>query len=144
MRSLLIFAALSLAAPVAAHVTVSPKESTAGAHEKYEVRLPNEKSADTIALELRFPAGLNVNSIEQKAEWRTELVRDAAGAIVGVRWSGKLAPMQFTEFGLLATNPASGNDLVWGATQFYADGTKIEWSGPAASKTPAPRVSLTR
>ena len=144
MRPALIVAALVLAVPASAHVTVWPKESAAGAREKYEVRVPNEKQVDTIALELRFPAGLKVTSIEQKPEWRTELVRDAAGAIVGVRWSGKLAPMQFTDFGLLATNPAGGSNLIWTATQLFADGSKIEWSGPAGSKTPAARVSISR
>ena len=142
MRVLLFLAAMALAASASAHVTVSPKESMAGAHETYEVRMPNEKQADTIALELRFPAGLKINSIEQKPDWRTEPLRDASGALVGVRWTGKLAPMQFTRFGLLASNPQSAGDLAWTATQFYADGTKIEWSGPAGSKTPAPRVTL--
>ena len=134
--------ALATAVPASAHVTVWPKSSAPGAHEKYEVRLPNEKEVDTIALELRFPAALKVRSLEQKPGWNTELIRDDSGAVTGVRWSGKLAPMQFTEFGLLATNPATGSDLVWRASQFYADGTKIEWSGPAGSKTPAPRVTV--
>jgi uncharacterized protein YcnI len=142
MRPLLILAALSLAAPAGAHVTIWPKQSPAAAREKYEVRVPNEKQVDTIALELRFPAGVKIGSIEQKPEWRTELLRDASGAMVGVRWSGKLAPMQFTEFGLLATNPARGNELVWSATQFFEDGTKVEWTGPEDSKTPAPLVML--
>jgi hypothetical protein len=59
-----------------------------------------------------------------------------------VRWTGKLPPQQFTEFGLLAVNPAAGTQLVWTARQMYADGTIIDWSGPVGSKTPAPRVSL--
>ena len=142
MRVLLSLAAMALAASASAHVTVSPKESMAGAHETYEVRMPNEKQADTIALELRFPAGLKINSIEQKPDWRTEPLRDASGALVGVRWTGKLAPMQFTRFGLLATNPSPPRNLVWTATQFYADGTKVEWKGAAGSKTPAPLVTL--
>jgi len=144
MRPLLILAALAVPASAAAHVTVSPKQSTAGAREKYDVRIPNEKQVDTIAVELHFPAALKVGAIEQKPEWRTELLRNPAGAIVGVRWTGKLAPMQFTEFGLLATNPAIGGDLVWSATQVFADGTKVEWSGAAGSKTPAARVTITR
>jgi uncharacterized protein YcnI len=144
MRPFLILAAAALAVPASAHVTVWPKQSSAGAREKYEVRLPNEKEVDTIALELRFPAGLKVTSLEQKPEWRTELLRDASGAIIGARWTGKLAPMQFTEFGLLAANPASGGDLVWTATQIFADGSRVEWSGAAGSKTPAPRVTIVR
>ena len=144
MRQLPIIAALILATPASAHVSVWPKQSTAGAHEKYDVRVPNEKEADTIAVEVRFPPGLKITSIEQKADWRTELLRNASGTIVGVRWTGKLAPMQFTQFGLLATNPASGSELVWNATQIFADGTRIEWSGAAQSKTPAARVTISR
>lgn len=139
----MLAAAAAVAVPASAHVTVWPKTSAPGAHEKYEVRLPNEKQADTIALELRFPAALKVRSLEQKPGWTTELIRDQSGGVTGVRWTGRLAPMQFIEFGLLATNPATPSDLVWSATQFYADGTKIEWSGPAGSKAPAPRVTLT-
>lgn len=138
----MLAAAVAVAVPASAHVTVWPKTSVPAAHEKYEVRLPNEKQADTIALELRFPAALKVRSLEQKPGWTTELIRDRSGGVTGVRWTGRLAPMQFTEFGLLATNPPTPGDLVWSATQFYADGTKIEWSGPVGSKTPAPRVTL--
>jgi uncharacterized protein YcnI len=142
MRSLMILAML-VAAPASAHVTVWPNESAAGAREKYEIRVPNEKQADTIALEVRFPAGLKVTAFEQKAGWSTELLRDPSGAVTGARWSGRLAPMQFTEFGLLAANPRKGGELVFTAVQVYSDGTKSEWSGAADSKTPAPRVTLT-
>lgn len=144
MRPIPIFAAaLAFAVPAQAHVTVWPKTSSLGAHEQYEVRVPNERQVDTVAIEVRFPTALKITSFEQKPGWNTELIRDASGAIAGVRWSGSLAAMQFTQFGLLATNPAHGSELVWSATQVYADGTKIEWSGPSNSKTPAPRVSLT-
>jgi len=104
--------------------------------------VPDEKQVDTVALELRFPPGLRVTSIEQKPGWMSELLRDASGNAIGVRWTGKLAPMQFTELGLLAANPATGSELVWSAIQTFADGTRIEWSGPPGSKAPAPRVTL--
>lgn len=143
MRLVMSFAAaLAFTTPGLAHVTVWPKASVGGAHEKYEMRVPNEKSADTIGIELHIPAGLKVTSFEQKPGWSTELVRDASGTIVGVRWSGKLAPMQFTEFGLLAVNPPKPGELVWSATQYYADGSKVEWTGPPGSKAPAPRVII--
>jgi hypothetical protein len=133
---------LCISAAASAHVTVWPKQSAPSAREKYEIRVPNEKKVDTIAVEVRFPAGVRVTSIEQKPDWRTEPLRDASGQLVGARWTGKLAPEQFTEFGVLAVNPASGGDLAWSAIQSYADGTKTEWSGAAGSKTPAPRVTL--
>jgi uncharacterized protein YcnI len=133
---------LLLPANALAHVTVWPKESIAGAHEKYEVRVPNEKTVDTISIEVRLPAGLRVTAFEQKPGWMTEPVRDASGKATGVRWTGRLPPQQFAEFGLLAVNPAAAGDLSWTAIQSFADGTKVEWSGPAGSKTPAPRVRI--
>jgi uncharacterized protein YcnI len=139
----LITAALLLApASALAHVTVWPKESVAGAWEKYDVRAPNEKRVDTVAVELTFPQGLRVVSFRQNAQWMTEVIRDSSGKATGVRWTGKLPPDQFAEFGLIAVNPASAGNLEWKAIQTYADGTKVEWSGPAASKTPAPRVTI--
>ena len=141
MRFLTFAAALTIPFGASAHVTVWPKESTAGAREKYEVRVPNEKQADTTSVEVRFPAGLSVTAFEQKPGWFTEAVTEA-GKTVGVRWTGKLPPHQFTEFGLLAVNPAADRELVWTAVQTYADGTQVKWSGAAGSKTPAPRVVL--
>jgi uncharacterized protein YcnI len=136
------FALASLSSAATAHVTIWPKESTAGAHEKYEVRVPNEKQADTISIEVRFPAGLRVTSFEQKAGWMTEPLRDASGKTVGVRWTGRLPPQQFAEFGLLAANPQNPADLSWMAVQSFADGSKVEWSGPQGSRTPAPHVTI--
>jgi uncharacterized protein YcnI len=138
----LALALFAAASPATAHVTVWPKQSAAGAHEKYEVRVPNEKPIDTVAVEVRFPSGLRITSFEQKPGWMTEPLRDAAGRILGVRWTGKLPPEQFAEFGLLAVNPAAPADLAWSATQTYADGTRTEWSGAPGSRTPAPHVTI--
>ena len=142
MQSFLAAALLATAAAAPAHVTVSPQQSVQGAREKYEVRVPNELRADTIQVEIRFPASLRVTALEQKAGWFTEPLRDKDGRMIGARWTGKLPAGQFTEFGLLATNPASGATLEWTAIQAFADGGKIEWSGKPGSKTPAPRVTL--
>ena len=142
MRLPILILALAVAVPATAHVSVWPKESVQGEREKYEIRVPNEKQVDTIALEVGFPSGLKVTSFEQKPGWNTEPLRDPSGAIIGARWTGRLPPQQFTEFGLLAVNPATGSQLLWSATQVYADGTKVEWSGEPGSKAPAPRVTL--
>ena len=135
-------ALISLPAIAAAHVTVWPKQSAAKAHEKYVVRVPNEKLVDTIAVEVRFPAGLQVRSFEQKPGWMTEPMRDASGKTIGARWTGRLPAGQFVEFGVLAVNPASPGDLRWTAVQTYADRTSVEWSGPKGSKTPGPLVTI--
>jgi uncharacterized protein YcnI len=125
-----------------AHVTVSPKQSSAGAWETYEFRLPNEKAVATTSLEVRFPAGLRVKSFEDKPGWSVEPLRDSSGNITGARWTGQLAPERFVELGFIAVNPKSPADLVFSATQSFADGTSVSWSGPAGSATPAPRVAV--
>lgn len=135
-------AVLLVPAVAEAHVTVWPKESAAKAWEKYEVRVPNEKQVDTVAVEVRFPAGVRAMSFEQKPGWMTEPVRDPSGKTIGVRWTGKLPPQQFAEFGIIAVNPAVAGELKWTAIQTYADRTSVEWSGDKGSKTPAPRVTI--
>ena len=144
MRLLISLAAAALASAASAHVTVSPQQSAPGAREKYELRVPNERKSATITVEFHFPKGLRVTAVEQKPGWQAEALRDPAGNLIGVRWIGNLPPEQFTEFGLLAVNPTGGGDLAFTAIQAFADGTKINWSGVAGSKTPAARVRLAR
>jgi uncharacterized protein YcnI len=143
LTHLIIAAAMAVLSTIASgHVTVWPKQSSVGAHEKYVVRVPNEKQVDTVTVEVRFPAGLRVTSFEQKPGWITEAIRDETGKAIGVRWTGKLPPQQFAEFGMLAANPPEASDLTWNATQIFADGTKVEWSGPLGSKNPSPHVTI--
>jgi uncharacterized protein YcnI len=142
MRLLITLAAAALAASASAHVTVSPQQSAPGAREKYELRVPNERKSATITIEFHFPAGLRVTAVEQKPGWHAEAFRDASGNLTGVRWVGNLPPEEFTEFGLLGVNPAAAGELAFTAIQAFADGTKLEWSGAAGSKTPAARVKL--
>ena len=149
MRRPILLAALAAALiplTAGAHVTVWPKQSDLGAREKYVVRAPNEKMVATVRIEAEFPPEVRVNQLEQAPGWTIEARRDGAGAIVGATWSGDLPPDQFAEFGLLATNPKvvpkMGMALIWKVTQVYADGSKVEWTGPPGSHTPAPQVEL--
>ena len=135
-------AAVMLPTAAFAHVTVTPKQSSPGAWEKYEIRVPNEKQVATTSLDVRFPAGLRVVSFEEKPGWSIKPVRNAQGAITGARWTGQLPTDRFVEFGIIAVNPKTGGDLVWSAVQTFADGTVADWSGEAGSAKPAPRVTL--
>ena len=145
-RLVAALAIATMSSAAVAHVTVSPKVSTPGAWEKYEIRLPNEKTLPTTSLEVRFPAGLRIISFEDKPGWTVEPTRDATGAITRARWTGQLPPERFTEFGVIAVNPKQAATLSFTAIQIYADGTIVEWSGDNSAKAPAPtvRVSNTR
>ena len=140
-----LFPALILAvipAMSSAHVTVSPRESRIGAWEEYDIRVPNEREVATTVLEVRFPAGLRIMSFEDKPGWSIEPVKNASGAITSARWTGQLPPGRFVEFGIIGVNPKMPGILSWEATQTYADGTVVRWSGPVASKSPGPTITI--
>lgn len=120
-----------------AHAVVFPKASTTGAYEKYVLRVPNEKAVATTKVEIHFPAGLRVTSFADVPGWKLEIITDSAKAITGAIWTGNLPPQRFAEFPFVAANPKTDTKLEWPAYQTYADGEKVEWTGPEGSKAPA-------
>jgi uncharacterized protein YcnI len=120
-----------------AHAVVFPKTSTTGAYEKYVLRVPNEKAVATTKVEIHFPTGLRVTSFADVPGWKLEVITDSAKAITGAIWTGSLPPQRFAEFPFVAANPKTETKLEWPAYQTYADGERVEWTGPEGSKSPA-------
>ena len=139
LKSFCLPIAIVLGATAAqAHVAVLPRESIAGATEKYTMRVPDEKNIPTVRMEAEFPAAAEVISVDPKDGWQIELKKDSTGRIVGATWSGgSIAPREIAEFGFQARNPNEETKLVWKVIQVYEDGTKSEWTGPPGSRTPA-------
>ena len=136
-------ASLWMCAEVAsAHIRIFPAESTAGAREKYTMRVPNEKQVATIRVEGEFPSALKIYDFEFKAGWKVDIHKNADGQIVGATWTGTIAPYEFVEFGMLGINPKQAEPLVWKFVQYYADGKTEEFTGPVGSAYPAPTVAL--
>ena len=136
--------AITLAAlPLAyGHIRIYPAESMLGAREKYTMRVPNEKQVACTRVEGEFPPELNVYDFEFKPAWKIEFKKDDKGKIIGAVWTGRMAPYEFAEFGMLGLNPKEGSSLVWKFVQYYEDGTKEEFTGPVGSRLPAPVVTL--
>jgi uncharacterized protein YcnI len=130
---------LAVSAPTLswAHAVVFPRQSTTGSYEKYVLRVPNEKAVATTRVELHFPAGLRVTSFADVPGWQLEVVTDSAKAITAAIWTGTLPPQRFVEFPFVAANPKTDTKLEWPAYQTYADGERVEWTGPEGSKRPA-------
>jgi uncharacterized protein YcnI len=141
--SLVVTGALLLPSPALAHVTVWPKAAAPGAYERYVVRVPNEKNVATTRVEIRFPPEARISSFADVAGWTLEVLTDSAGKVVGAVWTGTLPPKRFVEFPFVAVNPKAGERLVWPAFQTYADGQRVEWTGPVGSKSPASVTELT-
>ena len=143
-RVLAIAAAAALSATAAfAHISVSPRQATTGAEQKYVVRAPNERDTATVVVTGEFPPEVVVSAVEPVAGWKVETKRNETGRIVGATWTGSIAPRAVAEFGLIAKNPASPTTLSWKFVQRYADGVTMEWTGPAGSRTPAAVVQVT-
>ena len=140
----LIALALLAAAPTSAraHAVVFPRKSTPGAYEKYVLRVPNEKDAATTRVEIKFPAELRVVSFGDVAGWTLQEVKDSSGRITGAIWTGNLPPERFVEFPFVGVNPKEDARLVWPAFQTYADGERVDWTGPEDSKRPASATTL--
>src|ERR1700724_3718544 len=132
-----------LVAPVAfGHIKIFPTQSTFGAREKYTMRVPNERQSPAIRVEGEFPAGLEIYDFEFKPGWKIDFKKNDKGKIIGATWTGKIAPYEFVEFGMLGLNPKEGKSLVWKFVQYYEDGMKEEFTGPIGSRYPSPVVTL--
>jgi uncharacterized protein YcnI len=128
----LVFAQLALA-----HAVVFPKESAPGAYEKYVLRVPNEKGVATTRIEIRFPSDIRVVSFADVAGWKLQTITDSAKRIIGAVWTGTLPPERFVELPFVAVNPKSSATLRWPVFQTYADGDRVQWTGPEDDKHPA-------
>jgi uncharacterized protein YcnI len=133
--------ACSLMFPALAHVTVAPRASKAGAHEKYVVRVPTEGQVATASVEIAIPAGVAVTSLGAAVGHTYEL-KKVEGRIVGIVWTMRINPGEFAEFAFIARNPKEGKEIVWKAVQRFADGTSAQWIGVPGDKRPASITTL--
>ena len=78
--------ALLLASIAYAHVTVMPRESQAGAEQRYTVRVPTEGQVSTTAVELEVPADVAIVRVEPGEGFTFETRRE--GDVLGASQSG--------------------------------------------------------
>lgn len=136
IRLSLLFAALVLTAPVQAlaHVSITPRQSTQGATEKYVVRIPTEGKIATVAAELDVPEGVIIETMQAPAGWTHEITRKD-DRISAVRWTADVKPGEFIEVAFVARNPRQGAEIVWTLRQRFADGTVSNWTTQANGAT---------
>ena len=113
-----------------AHTTIWPRESLAGAMEKYTVRVPAESQVMSKGAELEVPEGVIVQTIGAPAGWKYDVKRQD-DRIVGIRWYMDIKPGEFAEFTFVARNPQNQNQLVWKLREFFEDGKVTDFThGP--------------
>lgn len=138
-----VFGALFCAASAiaSAHVTVWPRDSRAGAYEKYTVRVPTEGDVATASVEVILPEGAKLVSMGAPAGFTYEL-RKSGDAVTSIVWTMKINPGEFAEFSFMARNPGKAGPIAWRAIQNLVDGSKIEWVGEPDSTHPASVTKL--
>ena len=112
---------------VQAHVSITPRQSTVGATEKYVIRIPTEGKIATTAAELDVPEGVIVETMQAPSGWKYEVKR-AEDRIVSVVWQVDVKPGEFVEVAFVARNPRGGDKIVWTLRQRFADGTVSNWT----------------
>ena len=141
IRTALIgLAGVLMGAVVHAHVTVTPRESQAGATERYTVRVPTEGQVTTTSVELEAPPGVTVTEVISGPGYTFETRREA-DRIVAIIWKQDIPPGGRAEFVFIARNPASG-EIAWKARQRFADGTSADWVGVEGDRRPASGTTL--
>lgn len=158
-------AAAVLAAPAVAqaHVTLNPREVTAGSFTVMNVRVPNERDdAGTVKFDVRFPDGFYSVLYKKVPGWKVRVFKEKLDQPVereGLKiteqvsrivWTGNpqkggiVRPGQFEEFPISTQVPQgeAGSFLTFKAYQTYRDGERVRWSGAPETEHPAPRVKL--
>jgi uncharacterized protein YcnI len=150
-------AALTLAPPAAAHVTLNPSEWEAGGFARFAIRVPNERdAAATTRVSLKFPEQILSARFQPIDGWRREVkmvqldepIDDEGEQITEridtVTWSGgRIEPGEFQEFGVSFQVPEEpGAALAFPAVQRYSNGEVVRWIGPEDADEPAPAVTV--
>jgi uncharacterized protein YcnI len=154
---------LTMTNTVFAHVSISPKETTAGS-QAFTFHVPNEQEEPTVSVKIEIPDGVEVTGIMALPGWtHTEkheavmekpqgfrIVRqvfadhaaEETGRITEITWTGgKIGPGEYAEFSLTAKYDGEPKELLWKAYQTYADGDTVPWDA-SDEKHPAPKVTV--
>jgi len=134
----------AMLAPVVVHghVSISPRQSAAGATEKYTVRVPTEGKVMTVGADMEVPEGVTIETVAMPVGWTYELKR-TGDRITGISWNMNIKPGEFAEFSFVARNPRDKEQLVWTLRQRFADGTITDFTKGPNGIRPTAIVRLT-
>ena len=142
LRAVVATVALALPALAYAHVSITPRESMAGATEKYTMRIPTEGKVATVGADIEFPEGVIVETIQVPSSWKYEVKRQD-DRIVSMKVQADVKPGEFLEVAFVARNPRDKKEIVWVLHQRFADGKTTDWTTGPRGTYPTAVTKLT-
>lgn len=131
--SIVLLLAASAVTSLSAHVMVSPPQSTAGALQKYELRVHNEAKAAATSVDLDIPDGVTVTEVA-KLPAGTFTTKMTGNRITVITWQIDVPPTKYVALPFTAKNPDGVAELRWTMHEHLADGSVVDWSDKPGSK----------
>ena len=126
LTNLLLLLAASFS-PAYAHAAISPRTSSQGKTEVYQLVVFGERTPPTVEVELVVPDGVEVQGVEPTAGWTHTFVRNSSGSISKIEWKGSLPLGGQVELRFVARNVGREGLYSFKALQKYADDEIAEW-----------------
>ena len=144
-RIVLLGSLLLIAAPLLAHVGVTPGRSKAGATETYTFQVPSEGGRTTASVTLTVPDGVTIVSLALPTGITAIAYKEkpSPDKPAEITWTVEIKPGASAQLSVVAKNPATGSAIVWKVEQRYSNGTSSSWSGPPGDRSPAPVTNIT-
>ena len=118
---------------LSAHVMVSPPQSTAGALQKYELRVHNEAKAAATAVDLVLLPAFVLTEVA-KLPAGTVTTKMTGNRITVITWQIDVPPTKYVALPFTAKNPDAAAELRWTMHEHLADGSVVDWSDKPGSK----------
>ena len=131
--SIVLLLTASIVTSLSAHVMVSPPQSTAGALQKYELRVHNEAKTAATAIDLDIPDGVTVTDVA-KLPAGTFTTKMTGNRITVITWQINVQPTKYAALPFTAKNPEGATELRWTIHEHLADGSVVDWSDKPGAK----------
>jgi uncharacterized protein YcnI len=131
--SIVLLLAASAVTSLSAHVMVSPPQSTAGAVQKYELRVHNEAKAAVTSIDLEIPDGVTVTEVAKRPAG-TFTTKMTGNRITVITWAIDVQPTKYVALPFTAQNPDGATEVRWTMHEHLADGSVVDWSDKPGSK----------
>lgn len=160
-------AALAIAVPASAHVTVNPNEGVQGARARVDFRVPNESDTEsTVGVEVHFPEQTPIASVSvgKVPGWSAEVTyrtldtpidgghgEQITEVVEAINWTADsddaaVQPGEFLEFPVSLGPLPEAEQIAFPTLQTYSDGEVVRWielpSEGSEPANPAPVMTL--